>query len=300
MSGRLGVGFHENVPHAAYHADPAERPSLSRSIAAVLLTRSEAHAKLAHPRLSKLAVDFEDESEPLQRGNVLHHFCLGGGQQFEVVMKTDRKTGVVEAAGDYRTDSAKAHRDTILSAGKTPILQEKLAEYEAVSVRIRERIEIPERTEVTAIWEANGVLCRCRFDGLLVDGPWDLKTCSNAVAASSPSQIIECGLDIQDAAYTEAWETLTGEPSRPMAFQFVEVDGACETLLVHLDAELRELGRRKWRRAQERWQRALETGIWPGYPAEARIVECPPWALAQEMDMQINAIPKGGSSGLTF
>ena len=48
----LPAGLHLGVIEAEYHADPAPEPSLSRSLAHTLLTRSPRHAWQAHPRLN--------------------------------------------------------------------------------------------------------------------------------------------------------------------------------------------------------------------------------------------------------
>ena len=46
----LDAGIHD-IPPREYHADPCPAPSLSRSIAKLLVERSPAHAYAAHPRL---------------------------------------------------------------------------------------------------------------------------------------------------------------------------------------------------------------------------------------------------------
>ncbi len=47
----LAQGIHLSVPSAVYFADPAAQPSLTQSIAKILIEKSPLHAWHEHPRL---------------------------------------------------------------------------------------------------------------------------------------------------------------------------------------------------------------------------------------------------------
>jgi hypothetical protein len=54
-------GIYLDVAANDYHADPCPAPSFTQSIAKVLLEKSPAHARLAHPRLCPpVAADDEE------------------------------------------------------------------------------------------------------------------------------------------------------------------------------------------------------------------------------------------------
>ena len=46
------MAIHTDISAEAYHADPAPEPSLSSSVAKILVNLSPAHARIAHPRLN--------------------------------------------------------------------------------------------------------------------------------------------------------------------------------------------------------------------------------------------------------
>src|ERR1700690_768850 len=173
----LKPGLHFDIPESVYHADPCERPSLSVSVAKVLLDRSPFHAAAIHPRLGRQSLE-EGDDEPtsvMQRGRLIHALLLGGGGKFATVMKTDKKTGVVASADDYRTDSAKEFRDAAIARGEIPGLSHERADPTPASDVLRSKLENPPLREVTAVWESDGVLCRGLLDGLdreIVHGPW--------------------------------------------------------------------------------------------------------------------------------
>lgn len=310
----IGIGIHRDIPHQTYLDDPCERPSLSASMAGVLLNRSPWHGFQAHPRLSQVAPGAlgeaeetdgaEEDDSPAQRkakgtGTLIHALVLGGGAEFVTVQKTDKKTGLVEDAGNFMTDSAKAHRDQILAEGKIPVIGSKFREAEALAAKIRERITLPSLREVTVVWESGGVLCRGRIDAAELNPVqlYDLKTCPNALRSATGNHAVDFGLHIQEASYTDAMETLFPDLAGkvpPMKFVFVET-GTCEWVIRTLDHELREEGRHQWERAKALWGACLASGVWPGYSREVQSIECP-----HRVKMEREARLEGGSKGVTF
>lgn len=289
----LPVGLHLNIPAAVYHADPCERPALSSSIAKILLEQSAEHAYAAHPRLGggRAAVD-EDEDDketgPMRMGSLVHHLLLGGGSQYVRVLTRDAKTGEMDEAQDYRTKSAQEHRDMILEQGKVPVLGKKYDTAEKFCAKLRPKLAIPEQTEVTAIWESGGVLCKGRLDGLHVDGNrasiYDLKSTSagNALRASTVASMVGYGYHIQRAAYVEAVRTRVPKVHTvEFEFAFAEVGGVCGVVRRDLPPEAITLGELLWKRAKKNWAVFTKHDAWPGYPEDKRVDECPPWILAQ-------------------
>src|SRR3979411_2799004 len=84
---RLPVGLHFDVQAADYHADPCERPSLSSSIAKILIEKTPRHAWTAHPWLNPNFVPKQDSKFDL--GSAVHELMLGKGVGYTVIEATN-------------------------------------------------------------------------------------------------------------------------------------------------------------------------------------------------------------------
>src|SRR5262245_50563917 len=74
-----GPGIYD-IPLAEYLADPCPAPSLSASIAHILLSQSPRHAWEAHPRLNP---HYEpEEAEAFDLGTAAHAYLLEGAEVF--------------------------------------------------------------------------------------------------------------------------------------------------------------------------------------------------------------------------
>ena len=99
------------IPADAYHADPTIEPSLSASVANVILSHSPLHAWAKHPRLNP---DFEPEEKPqFDLGSAAHNMVLRQNFWREEI-------AVVEAQ-DWKTKAAKEARETARAAGRHPV-----------------------------------------------------------------------------------------------------------------------------------------------------------------------------------
>lgn len=287
----LPVGWHRDVPHAVYHADPCVRPSLSSSVAKVLLSRSPLHAYLEHPQLGASHPVEADISEQrratLDRGALIHSLLLGNGCDVESL-----------PYADYRTKAARDDRDKARAAGRIPVLVHQLRDLQtaAEALRVNSRLGVllaegmVER-EVTAVWESDGVLCRGRLDAWEPDALTihDPKTCENARGASSGNTILRYGWDVQAAAYIQAVETIHPTLAGRVRFRwhFLEVVPPYGCIEAEPTGELLELGRRKWERAVATWGRCLRDDDWPGYPESVLRVEPPGWAMSEDLAEQM-------------
>jgi len=281
---RLPVGLHLDVSHEDYVRDPAERPSLSSSIAQIITERSPLHAHYLHPRLGGGRSD--DESAAKERGSILHALLLGTGQEIEPI-----------EAENFRTKAAQQARDAAIAAGKVPILAGEYEELLDLGELLRRRladkgVTLAGESEVTAIWERDGVLCRGRFDKLLATDflIQDLKFCATASPEEITRKMIAFGYDIQGAAYVEGFETLISDAAgrARMQFVFVEADPPHAVTVIEPDGTLRELGRKKWKRAKEIWRRSTETNHWPDYSAGVLRVGAPAWAVTKDSETEAN------------
>lgn len=286
---RLGAGFHPNLPKNEYLADPCHRPSLSSSIASLLLQRSPAHAFAAHPRLGGHR---SDPTEAMLKGSLLDSLLCGGDAE------------IIESPYDeYRTKEAREWRDAQSATGKLAVKRKDLEYAKKAADYIRENllslgVELTGQPQTSAIWESNGVLCRGRFDywnpseALLID----LKTCDSAAPGGLGNKFVSFGYAVQWAAYVQAIETLIPELQGRvrMIFACAETEAPYACTVATLGGTMRAFGQWQWKRAVETWGRCLESKQWPAYGETE--VEAPAWAVAA---MEAGML-EGGSLGAPF
>src|SRR6266478_4075269 len=201
-----GVNVYDGMSASDYHADPAPEPSLSSSIAKILVMQSPLHAWFAHPRLNPH--HFEEEAEIFDRGAAAHSLLLEGDDR------------MVECPfNDWRTNAAKDMRDKVRLEGKLPLLTKHIGP-------VRKMVEIAKKylheselklqiedcfAERTVIWQAGGIWKRARFDLQVKERPviLDYKSTESADPLSFSRQIIAMGYDVQAAHYLEAFEAMS-------------------------------------------------------------------------------------------
>jgi len=204
---------------------------------------------------------------------------------------------VVVDVDAWRTKAAKEARDEAREAGKVPVLAAKYDEAAAVAETIREQIAgfgydlSGGLTEQAMTWNeyvgTEPVLCRARMDKLWIDEGRiiDFKTIRSANPDTCARHAIDYGYAIQDAAYCSAVEALRPEliGRVEMTFLFCETEPPFAVTPAVCAGSMREIGKGRWRRAVEVWERCLRTGHWPGYTTTTVRLEAPPWVLAKEM-----------------
>jgi hypothetical protein len=156
----LTPGLHFDVDAAIYFSDPCRRPSLTQSVAKILIDRSPAHARLAHPRLNPdWHPDEGSYDKSLAIGNAAHRLVLGRGKEVAVI-----------EANDFRTLEAKQTRAAVIAEGKVPILAKHHQQAKDLVAAMRPQLD--ERGldrvfsegcgdgEVVMAWEEGGVWSR--------------------------------------------------------------------------------------------------------------------------------------------
>jgi len=291
----LAPGFHPGVSHEDYHADPAPI-SLSASIAHTLVSKSPAHAYHAHPRLG--AGERKAATREMDRGSLIGMLLLGTGP-----------TIVPVDADDWRTKAAKEVRDAAREKGWLAVLKGDLDEAVALAQRLKDKlrvrgVEFTGQSEVTVVWNDDGVLCRGRLDHWREDIAtiFDVKFYASAQPEAFSRAMVTNGLDIQRAAYVRAVEYLRPDLAGRVKFVDIVIESSAPhpITLIECAGSMRELGERRWKRARDLWAQCMETGAWGEYATGTAFAEAPPWALADDMGKQMAAMPEGGSPGVTF
>lgn len=275
-----------------YFADPCEVPSLSQSIAHVLVSKSPLHAWAEHPRLGKLANSDDNDAaedddgkntDALVAGKIIHKLLLGKGAAIEVIK-----------ADNFRTKVAKQARDDAKAAGRVPIIAHK---YEAIvdaADFIREQLRaegytLNGQSEVAFEWREEGehgpVVCRCRMDHVFInDGViFDLKKIRSAHPDTIDDHIYKYGYDIQDTAYKRALSAYRQGVEADMVFLFVEDKPPYAITPTRMSPAFLEIGRQRWERAIFAWERCLATNKWPKYVEGIHEAQPRPYVLTKEL-----------------
>ena len=252
-----------------YHQDPVRVPSLSRSIAQILLTATPRRAWMHHPRLNP---NFKDQraGKNMDLGSVAHTLMLNDGAPVRVIK-----------AENYKGFAAQRARDVANASGDIPILR---ADYERVKVMVaagREQLMCHESAadafvdgapEQTLVWkekiEGRTVWCRARLDWRPPLGGWlnDFKT----TAVSTPEAWINRvlypeGLDLQAAMYKRGYTAVFGVPPAGFRFVVMNIEEPFELFTVVLSNADIDMAGRDLEHAMALWGWCMAENKWPGF-----------------------------------
>lgn len=275
-------GIYYDIAAATYHADPCEEPSLSSSIANLLLEKTPAHARLAHPRLNPLVN--RSFNAAMDLGSVAHEIVLGKGGGFEV-----------SPFDDYRTKDARAWRAEAIERGVTPIKADDFAGAEQMATAVRAHIEetpgaesafLNGASETVVIWrDVAGPMCRAMIDWVDSDRLiiYDLKTTGTGLSDRSLQSKIVGGLDLQAAFHLRGFEHVVPDIAGRVAWRwvFIENEAPFESRVIEMDAMTRAAGDSKASRAIELWRKCLAENDFPGYQRKIEELPYPAWAAGE-------------------
>jgi hypothetical protein len=293
-----GPGLYLGVPAAIYHADPCPDPSLSSSIARVVINRSLAKAKAMHPRLAEPLGEDDEEAETRQPtramdiGSAAHSLAFGFGSEV-----------VPLPYANWRTKQAKADRQTVRDGGEIPLKVEDYKIAKAMADRARPVISDllggSLVAEAMVCWQERGFWRRGLIDRMSADARViiDLKTTGLVASPVEASRAVYAsGHHFQEAFYRRGLDAIDpeGRGRRRFCFLYQEQEPPFELALVEIDEAGRSLGDEQIEAACNLWDRALATDHWPGYPFGPHIASPPPWmltswALRAETDETLNA-----------
>ena len=271
-------GIYLDMTTAAYFGDPCPAPSLTQSIAKVLLDRSPLHAYGAHPRLGGEVDRHEDYVSAQAIGNAAHKLFLGRG-----------KVIVVIEAPDFRTKEARATRDAVSAEGKVPIRAKHHGRAQTMVKRAHEQLEAlglahpVGDSEAVVAWEEDGIWLRSMIDLLSPDRRTiiDLKTTGMSCAPHSIGRMMnDAGWDVQAAMHERGLfaTDASGAGRRRHLFIAQENEEPYALTVVQISEAVMTMGRKKLAVAMDIWRRCIEGDRWPGYPPEIVVPELPTWA----------------------
>jgi hypothetical protein len=277
----LKSGIHW-LPMGEYSSDPCLEPSLSNSIARILVTQSPSHAKAAHPRLNPQHEP--EESSRFDIGSAAHALLLEGDNDAIAVVDAD----------DWRKKTSQDLRDQARGDGKYPILSKHFGDLLAMVETARTFIHGSElsgifengQAEQTIIWQEGEIWCRARTDWLTADHRiiLDYKTCANAAPDAFHRQINSMQYDLQAGFYKRGLAAVGGPEDAQFVFLAQEIEPPYACSLHTLSASFAAIADDKVRQAIEIWQECIETDTWPTYTNRICCAEPPNWVLNQFME----------------
>lgn len=284
-----------DLTHKEYHADPCEVPSLSSSIAKLLVRRTPKHAWQAHSRFGNVKFD---PSRAMDDGSTVHAMLLGQEHLIEPITtvygpKTRRKELIGKPVRTYQSDAAQEERDAIREAGKIPVLQYRLPELQACKAVALEQIALaddgpmflaPGRNEITVIAREGDIWLRCLVDRLPDSrrfAPFDWKCTEMSAAPGDWERRLRSEYAFQDAFYRRVLAGVEGVDRPPMRFGVIELEPPHGVVINAADTILRSIAEAEVERAIQRWRACMRTGVWGCYPPHTAWVEAKPWQIIE-------------------
>lgn len=259
---------------ADYHCDHGDQPTLSSTIARILVNRTPAHAWAAHPKLNPDYVPtFSDATD---MGTAVH----------QLLLRDDRVD--IWDYPDWRTKEAREAKKTSQMNGRVALLRHKWEEAQSVCDHVNKQIVALNvdptpftqgQAEHTIRFTANGANCRSMLDWLRNDHTYidDLKTTGlSADPHVWGRKLFGMGYDIQAAFYSRAVEAEYGV-TPGFRWVVVETKPPYPVSIVTLSSEAMDKARAKVDAAIQIWNECMASGEWPAYSRELHTADLPPW-----------------------
>lgn len=282
-------------------------PALSQSILQTMLDECPRAAWFDSWLNPKRVIEVSGNAQDV--GSVAHSVLLEGHANHVVVIDPKDhpgKTKPYNIPKGFTNDSIKAARDAVIADGKVPLLPEdrdKVAAMVAEALQFIDSLKDSEpaiwrafqpqcgQSEVTFMWDEDGIPCRIRTDRIATDYRViaDYKTSGMTVEPNrfGRTQVVNNGFYIGAAFYRRGIKALTGKlPVYVWLAQEQEAPYLCS--LVGCDPQMLAVGGEKIAYALGQWRKCAQANCWPGYPSRVCYPELPQWVGAQWENRQIN------------
>ncbi len=284
----LKPGIYYDVKPEDYQADPAPVPSLSASIAKILINESPLHAWQAHPKLNPGFI--REEKQIFDLGTVAHAFLLQG-----------LSVGVPLPYEDWRGKDARIARDVLRADGKIPILQKHWDRVQemvtAAHFQLAKHREASDaftlgHAEVTICWtDDHGVVCRGRIDWLMNSHKrfFDYKSTGMTANPEVLSRsMFSAGWDFQEAFYRRGLQKLGYDAQGIFVAQEDRPPYALSA--IGFNPLIMRVADGKVQRAIDLWAKCLRENKWPGYADRICYPEMPKWMETMEMEKELERV----------
>ena len=287
-------GIYRDMDSATYFGDPCPEPSLSQSIAKVLIERSPLHAKMEHPRLCPPSAA-DDDQERYDKakaiGNAAHKLMLGRGKDLAII-----------CSNDFRNKAAKEERDAAYSAGLEPVLEKHLeTATEMTAAALSQISQIPGcvhafdkaagDSEVVAVACEEGLWLRTMIDWITPDlrEVWDFKTSGMSASPYATGRLMaSAGWHVQAAMHERILDAIDPDSAGRRRFFYVCQENETPYALTvnEIGESALTIGRKQIQYAVDAWRRCLQCNSWPAYPQRIIIPELPAWSESGWMDRE--------------
>ena len=283
-------GFYDLDPRQ-YHADPCPEPSLSSGVARLLIDKSPAHARLAHPKLNP-EWEMGDDAK-FSTGSTVHQLLLGKGRDIVII-----------DAEDWRKKDVRTARDLAFGQGQIPILAGDYANTEKMANACREQLtdagfghvySDSSQSETVMAWkDQGGIWCRAMLDWHCYEDGWltiyDHKTTSgDAEPAALPRKLVEFGYEVQAAFYERGLQILKPEYAGRVRWRWIfqETRAPYSITIAEMAGDSRTIGAKKAAMACALWAKCLRSGKWPRWYPGVHRIEYPAWAEEQWLGREL-------------
>ena len=280
---RLAAGLHPAVAPDDYHADCALEPSLSSSLARVLVAQTPKHAWLAHPRLNPKFV--AETNSAFDLGSAVHDYLAGGAARIKIVPNLK----------DWRTAAAQEQRAAARDAGLIPLLThqfEQVIDIAAVAkeTAVKEGINLGMQ-ECVLIAEDKGAWLRAMMDSFAPPwiNDWKVTKINLANDAALARHMVDMGYDMRAAFYIHVAELVFPDLAGRINFRWLwlEEDEPHGLRIIEADATMREMGRRKMQYAIDCWRECLRNDRWPHFENLPRRLPYPDWKEREWLEREV-------------
>lgn len=281
-------GVYPDISEQDYRFDPCPVPSLTQSLAKIIIDQSPLHAWHAHPRLNP---DFQpDDDTGYDVGNIAHSLLIGRGK--EIV--------VLDGFENWMKKEARAARSLHAKDGKLAVLGKHYARADRMVKSAREQLEqrglghlfTKGRGEVCIAWQEGDIWLRQLLDWLTPDMRTiaDLKTTDMSAAAHGLGRMmVNANWPIQAAMADRGLNVLDPDGAGRRRFLFVVQEAEPPYLLnvVQIPRDALTLGHKQLQMAVDTWAECMATNRFPGYPTEIVVPEAPGWFESAWLDREI-------------
>jgi hypothetical protein len=241
-------GLYFNVSEADYRADPCPSPSLTQSLAKILLAQSPRHAWMAHPRLNPGWAP--DDDTKFDVGNCAHSILLGRGKEIEVL-----------DFENWMSKDAKRLRAEALANGRSAVLLHQF-----------------ERALIDWLHTGNCIVDDLKTTGMSV-APHSIGMMMANADWPLQAAFIERGLD-------SLFPLTAGR--RTFRFVAVEDEAPHGLTVAQMGEAAMTMGRKRLQAADMLWRACVDANDWPGYVNRVVVPEYPSFRETQWLEREVN------------
>jgi len=286
----MELGFYPDMTEEDYHTQKLlDEPALSYSIAKLLVTKTPAHAKYAHPILGG-SNGVRESTAAMDRGSLAHAMILGKGK--DIVILPEQFT-------DFRKKEAKEIADKAASEGKLAVLQSAVDECSDLVAAFISQLKGTEfecffdkeaESEVAFFWRdaETGILMQGKMDKFHRSKAFifDPKITTDASTKAFDRKALDMSYHIQSSFYRNGVQTLLPELAGRVRFVFLVIEDKPPYALnaIEYTGMGDALADFDARAAINTWAECLKSNKWPGYirDGQGNWMDGPPWALREK------------------